>query len=517
MKNLTTAAKAIIGVLFLGLLIGGYVYFGVGDKIKNSSDLDELREGKLFTTEKPATDLGEVDGELIVGIVSYPYAGVVWYNNGFNPNKHSRYKQDFNLDVTVMVNDDYASLVGSLLNGEIDLLATTVDMMPTLFQKGSDFEKVKIIMQSSLSWDADVIIANREIKSIMDLKGKKVACAEFFPSESLLVWLLKASGMSLNDIQLVPFASPLDCATAFRTGQVDAAVVWAPGDAELLALVKGSHKLAGSKDMPLLIQDCFVVTKETIISKKPQLTALVTGWLIANAKLNTDVGVQKEARTLLATGLQFEESDVVLDKLHYSTFGDNLNMMGMNRSYQGVTSEEVYNNMANMYAELYPAEFPDAISWRSIRDISILSNIDLPTDGIHAPSKEVEYADDLADIVADAPALTTKQVSIQFSTGKWNLDDKDKNTIDREFMPYAKSIEKAIRVEGNTDNTGGYDLNKTLSLKRAEAVKSYLVESGINPKRIITKGNGPDKPVANNNTVSGRSENRRTDFELVNN
>lgn len=387
--------------------------------------------------------------------------------------------------------------------------------MPTLFQKGAGFDNVRIIMSSSLSRDADVIIANRDIESIMDLKGQKVACAEFYPSQSLLIWLLKAAGMTLNDIIMVPFASPLDCADAFRAGEVAAAVVWAPGDAELIATVRGSHKLAGSADMPMLIQDAFLVKKEDLIQRKPQLQALVTGWMIGNAKLNTDLSVQNEARTLLATGLQFQEEDVVLEKLHFSTYGDNVNLMGLNRAYDGVTAEEVYGNMSNIYAELYPAEFPDALPWRTIRDISILTEIDLPQDGIHAASKSVTYADDLVETAKDAPALTSKQVTINFETGKWNLDSKDKNIIDREFLPFAKSIEKPIRVEGNTDQTGSYQLNKDLSLKRANAVKDYLIDCGIDPKRIITKGNGPDKAIAAG--VTGSSEAfRRTDFELVN-
>jgi len=513
MAGLTTVSKIGLFVILLGLIVGAWFMFG--SSIKESSDFEDLKEGKLFSTEKPATALGEVEGELTVGIVSYPYAGVIWYNNGFTPNKESKYKKDFDLDVSVIINDDYASLVGSFLNGEVDVLATTVDMMPTLFQKGAGFENVRMIMPASLSWDADVILATREIESIMDLKGQKVACAEFFPSESLLIWLLKAAGMTLDDIILVPFANPFDCGDALRAGEVKAAVVWAPADAELIASVKGVHKLAGSKDMPLLIQDCFLAKKETIIEKKLQLQALVTGWYIGNAKINSDIGVQKEVRSLLATGLQFQEVDVVLEKLHFITFGDALNLMGMNRDYHGVTGAEVYGNMADIYAEHYPVEFSDAISWRMIKDISILSEIDLPTDGIHAASKAVTYADDLIETAKDAPALTTKQVSITFETGKWNLDNEDKSIIDREFMPFAKSIEKPIRIEGNTDNTGGYDLNKTISMKRANSVKDYLIESGINPKRIIVKGNGPDKPVANNNTASGKAKNRRTDFELV--
>ena len=64
-------------------------------------------------------------------------------------------------------------------------------------------------------------------------------------------------------------------------------------------------------------------------------------------------------------------------------------------------------------------------------------------------------------------------------------------------------------VEGHTDNTGSAAKNKALSLKRANAVVSYLVSKGINKNRFTIRGMGPDYPVANNRTEEGRSKNRR--------
>jgi len=59
-------------------------------------------------------------------------------------------------------------------------------------------------------------------------------------------------------------------------------------------------------------------------------------------------------------------------------------------------------------------------------------------------------------------------------------------------------------------------MNKSLSLKRARAVASYLArEHGFDPNKFVVVGNGPDKPVAENTTEQGRSKNRRTDFELI--
>ena len=73
-----------------------------------------------------------------------------------------------------------------------------------------------------------------------------------------------------------------------------------------------------------------------------------------------------------------------------------------------------------------------------------------------------------------------------------------------------------IRIEGNTDITGSRDLNVKLSKERAQAVADYLVsEYNFDPNRFVIVGNGPDKPIASNDTEAGRAKNRRTDFEFL--
>ncbi|MEL6842302.1 MAG: OmpA family protein, partial [Bacteroidota bacterium] len=124
-----------------------------------------------------------------------------------------------------------------------------------------------------------------------------------------------------------------------------------------------------------------------------------------------------------------------------------------------------------------------------------------------------------APSTADATkeAISTKQVSISFRTGEFQLDENAKYIIDKEFVDIAKAFSNSrIRIEGNTDNTGARAGNVALSKKRAQAVADYLQQEHNMPaNRFIVLGNGPDKPVATNTTESGRAQNRRTDFELV--
>lgn len=74
---------------------------------------------------------------------------------------------------------------------------------------------------------------------------------------------------------------------------------------------------------------------------------------------------------------------------------------------------------------------------------------------------------------------------------------------------------EVVQVEGHTDTTGSEDLNKKLSQKRAESVKSAMVARGIAAKRIVSKGFGMERPVAENTTEEGREKNRRVEFNIV--
>lgn len=79
---------------------------------------------------------------------------------------------------------------------------------------------------------------------------------------------------------------------------------------------------------------------------------------------------------------------------------------------------------------------------------------------------------------------------------------------------------KAINLEvviavGHTDSVGNDAYNQKLSVKRAEAVKAYLVSKGIDTSRVYTEGKGEKQPVADNKTAAGRAKNRRVEIEVV--
>jgi OmpA-OmpF porin, OOP family len=76
------------------------------------------------------------------------------------------------------------------------------------------------------------------------------------------------------------------------------------------------------------------------------------------------------------------------------------------------------------------------------------------------------------------------------------------------------NLEVIIAV-GHTDSVGADAYNQKLSVRRAEAVKAFLVSKGIEKNRIYTEGKGEKQPVASNQTKEGRAKNRRVEIEVV--
>ncbi len=72
-----------------------------------------------------------------------------------------------------------------------------------------------------------------------------------------------------------------------------------------------------------------------------------------------------------------------------------------------------------------------------------------------------------------------------------------------------------IQINGYTDNVGKPADNLLLSNNRAKSVVTYLASKGIPVKRLLSKGFGETRPIADNNTEEGRAKNRRTELQVI--
>lgn len=105
---------------------------------------------------------------------------------------------------------------------------------------------------------------------------------------------------------------------------------------------------------------------------------------------------------------------------------------------------------------------------------------------------------------------------VQFDEGKATLVERSKQLLDDVVREINEHPEVArIMIQGHTDSTAGPKLNMTLSNERCATVKAYLVDKGIDAKRLVTKGFGETKPIADNSTEEGRAKNRRVEFHIM--
>jgi OmpA-OmpF porin, OOP family len=113
-----------------------------------------------------------------------------------------------------------------------------------------------------------------------------------------------------------------------------------------------------------------------------------------------------------------------------------------------------------------------------------------------------------------APPFVLKGVT--FDTGKATIRSESYPQLDvvADFMTHKRSAR--VEISGHTDNVGSSKVNKTLSAKRAQACRNYIMTRGVDGSRLTAVGYGDERPVASNDTQEGRQQNRRIEaVELV--
>jgi NitT/TauT family transport system substrate-binding protein len=351
---------------------------------------------------------------------------------------------------------------------------------------------------------------------VADLEGKKIAFAEMTASHTFLLWMLEAGNLDYSKITPVKVANGLEAADLFKKGQVDAAVVWSPDDADCVSKVAGSKVLQSTREASNIIADVFVAKKKFIADHQKELKGLVEGFLRGNAEINQSAANKTKAAKILAEGMQQPEDFCLqaINNVRLCTYGDNVNFFNIKGTFKGVTGEDIYNQMSLKYSKAgYPTS--GIPNWRTVSTSEFISQINLSGAENAAENNATFTAPNETNKTSDA--ISTKPVSISFATGSSVLDENAKYIIDHEFVDIVKSFANSrIRIEGNTDNTGSAATNKKLSQQRAQAVADYLVKTyNFDANRFVIIGNGSDKPLADNSTNEGKAKNRRTDFQII--
>ena len=504
-------------LILLAFVVGAVALFLTGN-LNWDSIFPNDNTGTKTVNRKAVKNVGKDVQTYVVGVVTWGgYAGGQYFNEGFEANTNSRFYKDYGFLVEFKVLDDFDASRAAWKNDNVDLLWATTGSFSTEAPGLKEFEP-QIVFQSDWSRGGDAVVVRRGINKVNDLKGKTIAVAPMTPSHTFFLNLLETGSLKQTDLTVIEVANAIDAAAMFNSGQVDAAVVWSPDDIICTKTVTGSKVLQSTKQASYIIADMFIAKKSFVDVNKTELTQLVEGWLIGASEINTNPSAKNKAVNILAEGLGIAPDEALgaIDNVRLTTYGDNLNYYGLTQGFNGVTGEKMYRNMAEKYKAV--GYLNENTNWRDVANPNIIRGISL-TGPQHQAENSVTFTaptlamtDNLKTV-----AVSTKQVSVSFATGSAELSEDSKYKIDKEFLDIAQNFANSrIRIAGNTDNTGNYDNNVSLSKSRAQSVANYLAtEHGFDRNRFVVVGNGPDNPSETNSTSEGRAKNRRTDFELI--
>ena len=484
--------------------------------LKNAPADAERGKGSEGVTGAALAGSGKLGRPLVVGINTWAgHAPGVVFNAGMDPSPTSYYKRKYGLDVKFVLLEDPAAKLAAFRKGDVDIMWNTVDNWAReasiLAEQGA---KAKSILLQDWSRGGDGIVSLATIKSIEDLKGKKVACTQFTPSHFLLLYLLSQSGLSPDDRAGVEkgivFTQDAPAAAAmFKARQVDAAVTWEP---DLSAAVEArgdeAHVLVSTAAATNIIADTLCARQDLIDSAPETVRDFVHGWFDGIEMIKSDPA---GAYNVVGKALKLDEETVsgMLSGLKLTPYADNA-------QFYGLTGGKAH------YDTLFDTAFViwrkkglvtkavDAKDWADTRFLSALASA--------YPSQKVEEP----KVAAKAPsasdrAIINKQIQIHFTPNSDEIMPGSFFVLDALGETMTSFGNTYLRVEGNTDATGKATANMQLSERRALAVKNYVLQNfpNIEPSRFQTIGRGSTNPVADNATEAGRQLNRRTDIKVV--
>lgn len=427
----------------------------------------------------------------------------------------------------------------ALQSGEADFIWTTTDEMPINLP---GFAKANVEVQSFLQIDwsrgGDACVADKSVTKPRDLLTRKGAVLKYSPDHTVLEFWLTNSDLTPAELAKVRgnISFSMDDYTYARNlfcqGKIDVACLWEPDVSLAIACRPGAYRVFSTKDADTLVADNLLARKG-FLEAHPDIAEKVARIFLEGGRLgNAD---KKAAARLISTveprfrdELKYDATLASLDWVRWNDLGDNVAYFGLDDG--SAKFDTVYKQADSIWAEYTEPDGSPALSQRftagKLRTPAIVKAIyedekaknakEASAKGVAPAPIEAEKPVYRPEAIAKAEPKMVKPVTINFDTGKAELDVGARAILKAQVLTQVGLAEAmGLRVEGNTDDTGSAAVNKTMSAKRAAAVKDFLVSQGLDPNRVVAVGNGPDNPTCNTKTPECRAANRRTDIVFV--
>ncbi len=472
------------------------------------------------------------------------WAPIILANDGLAAGKVWKTAEGEEFKVDLQLIDDPVAMRDVYAAGKVHVGWATLDMVP-LFMEGfvdrngnprDSRVMPRIFQQVDWSNGGDGIVVRDNIKTVKDLKGKKIALAKNSPSEYFALNMLVAGGLQPSEVQMVYTGDAFQAAAAFNSDKsISAAVSWAP-DIYTLSEVDGNRMLVTTATANKLIADVWFARADFAEEHPDLCEGLVRGIFDGMEEMKTPDGQNKAAK-LMADGDALKPADAagMLADAHSTNWAENYQFF----LYQNNPArfEKVWEQVYYLYRRIRSVQHRP-VPFDQVMDFSIIKKLGNEE---KYKSQRNEYQVAFApkttkDILAEENEILTNTVIIHFYPNSWDLrktvtKDVDGNEVEELYDPNVDFVLEEISklvgqfgaarvlIEGHTDSSMKRELPddklvKELSANRANAVKEALVAKyELDANRINAVGVGWDRPF-DSADPNNHAKNRRVEVRI---
>lgn len=315
------------------------------------------------------------------------------------------------------------------------------------------------------------------------------------------------------------------------TVKVNGCVTWFPGD-KVAFEGRGGVTVASTKDYSAQMANTWLAPKKWLEDNRQYIQKFIYGALLGGDQVKSHSSAltfacQVQAKIYNDASMKASDWEAAFKGIQYTDVNGNISEIGGSRvfnlsdaaEYYGLTNggtdkyNAVYTTFGDLCVKAYPKEVPTYPAYTEVVDLSYISEVyakNKASNTTLASMPEFKSGQTMTSVVS------SKSVSIEFATGSDKINPKSYPVIDKLANDFIIAENLLASIDGHTDNVGNADANKTLSQRRADAVKTYLMNK--NPKafqnKITAVGYGDERPIGDNNTNDGRQRNRRVEIKL---
>lgn len=471
------------------------------------------------------------------------WAPIILANDGFKAGKVWKTPDGKEFKVELVLIDNPVEMRDNYAAGDVHIGWATLDMLPLFVDSFVDASgnprdsriMPRVYQQVDWSNGGDGIVARENIKTVADLRGKKIALAENSPSHYFLLNMLVNGGVQPGEVNLIFTPTAFEAAAAFnkKSEGIDAAVSWAP-DIYKLSEVKGNRMLVTTGTANKLIADVWFARADFAHDHPDICEALVRGIFDGMSDLKTEAN-KKKVSELMADGYGLPAADALgmLGDAHSTNWAENYQFF-VNQN-NPTNFARIWNQSYYLYRSIRQVK-NKTVPFDQVMDFSIITK--LGNEEKYKSQKDEYTAQFVPKATAEirgAEEILTNTVVIHFYPNSFDLKktitkDVDGKTVEEMYDPKVDYVVEEIAklaaqfdnariiIEGHTDSSMKgkvpAELVKDLSARRAGAVKEAVVNKfKLDPNKFNVEGYGWDHP-ADESDPGNHAKNRRVEVKV---